>query len=390
MPVMYYGSKISPNRSKTPEGYLICHNVPIGRTGEQEYLGQEIGVSDAYNQKLKVFRNPNEVFSPATIASFEGKSVTDLHPPKMVDTTSYSAYERGHIQNVRQGTGNESDLLIADLIIKDAKLISDIDNGTKKEVSCGYDCLWVETADGYEQREIRGNHVAVVPDGRAGERVTIKDSKPIKGGKTMSRKSLLGKIFQSFAKDASPEELAEAVDAFGETSATPPDNQKQEDSSLDKVLQAIEGINTRLKALEESDKEVHSEITPEKTLDALADEVEKGEEIVTDSDVLPTAEVLTGEELPVNPLPGADSAAFIRKMKPIICAIPDAKERKTATDALIAMFKPITGVNGYAAIQKTANDAKRIAAQDSKIQNTIETNAQIACDNFNNAYKGGK
>lgn len=26
--ISYYGSKISDNLTKTPEGFLICHNVP--------------------------------------------------------------------------------------------------------------------------------------------------------------------------------------------------------------------------------------------------------------------------------------------------------------------------------------------------------------------------
>ena len=50
----YYGSKISDNMTKTPEGFLICHNVPIGRTGEYKYLSCEIGQDG--NNVVSVYR----------------------------------------------------------------------------------------------------------------------------------------------------------------------------------------------------------------------------------------------------------------------------------------------------------------------------------------------
>ena len=37
----YYGYTISPNQIETGEGFLICRNVPIARTGEQEYAGND-------------------------------------------------------------------------------------------------------------------------------------------------------------------------------------------------------------------------------------------------------------------------------------------------------------------------------------------------------------
>lgn len=45
----YYGSRISENIAETPEGYLICRNVPIARVGVQEYFGYEFGRQDDGN-----------------------------------------------------------------------------------------------------------------------------------------------------------------------------------------------------------------------------------------------------------------------------------------------------------------------------------------------------
>lgn len=76
----YYGSRISEHMTKTPEGFLICHNVPIARTGRQDYLPQEIGMEGG--RLVSVIRTEEEVFSPQAIASFEGNApfiIPDFH-----------------------------------------------------------------------------------------------------------------------------------------------------------------------------------------------------------------------------------------------------------------------------------------------------------------------
>ena len=41
----YYGTRLSENRSRRePEGYLLCLNVPVARTGTQDYLPEELGL----------------------------------------------------------------------------------------------------------------------------------------------------------------------------------------------------------------------------------------------------------------------------------------------------------------------------------------------------------
>lgn len=39
---VYYGSRISDHLVRTPEGYLICKDVPIARTGIQQYRGDGV------------------------------------------------------------------------------------------------------------------------------------------------------------------------------------------------------------------------------------------------------------------------------------------------------------------------------------------------------------
>ncbi|WP_230140262.1 DUF2213 domain-containing protein, partial [Clostridium neonatale] len=127
----YYGSRFSPNMTRTPENFLICHNVPIARTGWYDYLASELGVGD--DEIVKVYRSPEEVFSKSAIASFEGKPVTDEHPPDLLTPQNVNMFLKGTAQNVRQDT-KEPDLLVGDLIIYDSVLIDEINQG-KREVS---------------------------------------------------------------------------------------------------------------------------------------------------------------------------------------------------------------------------------------------------------------
>ncbi len=171
----YYGTRLSENISRRePEGYLLCLNVPVARTGTQDYLPEELGLPGS--SFMSVFRPEEEVFSPETMASFEGMPVTNDHPPEGVDVSNIRALQKGHAHNVRRGGGDESDLLLADLIITDPHLIDLILDG-KREISCGYTYELCEENGQYIQRKIRGNHVAVVDAGRAGKRVAIRDHK---------------------------------------------------------------------------------------------------------------------------------------------------------------------------------------------------------------------
>ncbi|MER2055798.1 MAG: DUF2213 domain-containing protein, partial [Clostridia bacterium] len=77
--MQYYGNRISENISRRePEGYLLCLNVPVARTGMQEYLPEELGVTAGstgvctrygHGQLIQVYRPEEEVFAPETMAS---------------------------------------------------------------------------------------------------------------------------------------------------------------------------------------------------------------------------------------------------------------------------------------------------------------------------------
>jgi hypothetical protein len=179
MEIRYYGDKLSQRIAKTPEGFLICQDVPISRTGYQEYLAKEIMDNPINENKvIYVYRPAKEVFDIRSLASFEGKPVTNEHPEEDVTPENYNKYSCGHVQNVHVGEGEDSNKVLADLYITDPVLIKLIEDG-KREVSCGYYAEEKKDGDGRLcQTKIRGNHVAVVRSGRAGNKVCIRDHNP--------------------------------------------------------------------------------------------------------------------------------------------------------------------------------------------------------------------
>ena len=224
--MQYYGTRLSENISRRePEGYLLCLNVPVARTGYQEYLPEELGLPPSVistkdpegprgeiSSPLQVFRPEEEVFSPETISSFEGMPVTNDHPPDGVDIENIRRLQMGHAHNIRRGTGEESDLLLADLVITDPHLIDLILAG-KREISCGYTYELSRENGQYIQRKIRGNHIAVVDAGRAGHRVSIRDAKSqITERSTKPMKKNLTRWLTKKAKDGDMETVAEFIE----------------------------------------------------------------------------------------------------------------------------------------------------------------------------------
>lgn len=161
--------RISNHRYKTPEGYLVCLDAIIARTGKQDYSKKEIFAdSEDDDTIISIDRPYKEVFSPQTIASFENKPFVDEHPNEDVNVDNHRDYAIGFVRDVREATADGEDVLIANLFVTDAEAIAEIESGKKTELSCGYDCDILGDEDNYYQANIRGNHVALCKVGRAG------------------------------------------------------------------------------------------------------------------------------------------------------------------------------------------------------------------------------
>ena len=160
--------KISNHRYKTPEGYLVCLDAIIARTGKQDYSKNEVFKDSDDESIISIDRPANEVFSPETITSFENKPMVDEHPNEDINVDNHRDYSIGFVRDVRKSNVDGEDVLIANLIITDPEAISEIESGLKNELSCGYDCDILGDEDNLYQANIRGNHVALCKSGRAG------------------------------------------------------------------------------------------------------------------------------------------------------------------------------------------------------------------------------
>ena len=150
--------------TKTDEGYLIDTPI-VGRVGIQTYR-------NADGSTRKEFRPPEEVFSADALSSFTGKPITNEHPTEMVTAKNAKALSVGTIQS--DGI-EDGDNVKTKIIVHDADMIDKIMKGGKKELSLGYQVTLDETpgewnGEKYDavQRNIRVNHLAIVPKGRAG------------------------------------------------------------------------------------------------------------------------------------------------------------------------------------------------------------------------------
>lgn len=171
-------AKISGTR-RTNDGYLVTE-ARVARGGNiQDYYGHEIGEGQP-NQVFKVYRPADEIFRADSLATFAHKPVTMGHPQIEVTPETWRKDAVGHVGSevVRDG-----EYVRVPLVVMDGGAISDIEAGTR-EISMGYDCELVmqpgTTPDGkaYDafQRNIRINHCAIVPAGRAGPQCRIGDS----------------------------------------------------------------------------------------------------------------------------------------------------------------------------------------------------------------------
>lgn len=398
--IQYYGYTISPNQIETGEGFLICRNVPISRTGDQEYLGWEIGIPGAGGgQIVTIHRPPEEVFSTAALASFEGKPVTNDHPPVLIGPDDVKTYEMGHAQNVRRGDGEWEEYTLADLHIHDRELIDAVQSG-KREISCGYECEYVPNGDGtYTQRNIRGNHVAVVERGRAGKRAAILDSdkkkakEPERKG-NMNKKGLFFKLFGQAVKDKSPEEIEQmAMDAAAALEAEKPadgqaEGQKEEPAketaSDEAVIDAIaEKILAKLEEKGACKKKEETKDALDAALEKLTeggDPGQAGETEKTSGDTEKETRTGTGMDR-------STAAGILKAMRPAVAAIKDEKERLAVSDALIRLVMAEDTQDDISAVLKASQANGKKAAVNMV---TVDTDAIQDAYDAMNPHRGRK
>lgn len=179
---MFFADRLQLGTTRrTKEGYLATR-ARAARAGIYDYLGRELdpeGKHFAADQVVKVYRPEEEVFAQDSVHSFLLKPITNDHPAQPVTAANWKDYAKG----VNAGALRDGEYLAFDLVIMDKALIGAVDAG-KVELSNGYGAEFTigagitDTGEHYDavMSKIRGNHVAVVDKGRAGDRCRIGDA----------------------------------------------------------------------------------------------------------------------------------------------------------------------------------------------------------------------
>lgn len=198
-------------RTYTDEGFMRVSGK-AARTGVYKYLARELELTDrGPNEIVNVLRHADEVFNVDSLSTYSNVDVTNDHPSDLVTATTYKGVSVGHVIDAKQS----GDFVDINIIVKDAKAISDIESG-KSQLSPGYKATYVEetgtydaTGETYEfkQTGIDVNHVAIVKRGRGGDQVRIDDNL---GVPTMIKVILDSGVSLEVADDASAKLVTDA------------------------------------------------------------------------------------------------------------------------------------------------------------------------------------
>lgn len=172
-------TKDGSNRITDQNGFFEVKDNPISKVGVFPYSGRSIG-ADEPDRVYYVYRPAEELGSAECVESFKLVPFVDEH--HMIGDGAMPAEQKGVHGVIGEDVYFEDDTLYSNIKVFSQSLANRIEGG-KRELSCGYRCLY-EFAQGeyngvkYDaiQRNIRGNHLALVEEGRMGHEVAVLDS----------------------------------------------------------------------------------------------------------------------------------------------------------------------------------------------------------------------
>lgn len=166
-----YIVELSENQTIDQDGYLICENCILGRSGYQDYVGTELGLRT--NDIISVSRREEDIFNADSLSTLEGRPFTYLHPSEDVNIDNYNELAKGNVFNVHREENN----IVGNIRVTDKNVKQKILNKEIHDLSLGYSYTLVydEEKQEYFMTDLIYNHVALVPKGRAGN-ARIKDN----------------------------------------------------------------------------------------------------------------------------------------------------------------------------------------------------------------------
>ncbi len=248
--------QLRPSR-KLANGSLRVDGV-LTRTGVFKYRQADGTIRREY-------RPAEEVFNADSMESFSMVPVTDDHPPVAITSENAKEYSVGAVGESVRRDGN---LMVAAMVVFDASAVDKIEGG-KHALSNGYAVEIDETSgispDGepYDaiQRKIRGNHVALVDDARAGDVARVRmdgvavmietgSAEPQKrNDSSMNEEQLKAKIAELIVEKAELTGNLEAATKRADTAEADRDAEKARADKAEKARDdAADGESGRIRA----------------------------------------------------------------------------------------------------------------------------------------------
>ncbi|MEY0664016.1 DUF2213 domain-containing protein [Providencia rettgeri] len=328
-------------RTYDNNGWLEVTDNPISKVGVFDYLGAEIG-APVPDKIYRVLRPPEELASEATINSFKLTPFIIEH--EMLGKHATPAEKKGIQGVIGENVYFDPPYLRANIKIFSDVALSNIDSG-KIDLSPGYRSKYEFTSGIYEgqhydaiQRHLRGNHLALVDEGRTGPDVAVQDHLVI----TIDTKELI-----RMNEEENKEKQTADEGAFTAEQVT-----------------ALKSIIAEVIAQTQSSTDEEPE-EEKKSTDADPEEEQKAEEAVAAAEVA-AEEATTGT-------PEAVEAAEVA-IETAVEAIEEAKEHldQATTDSLNRRLKRLkNGIGTMDEIASLKRKIKRLEASKSTMDTGV-------------------
>ena len=203
------------SRTITPAGFLVAPGTSARAGNVQQYRAAELKLDGEPPERVvRLYRPPEEVFAPDTVKSFDGAPITHGHPAEgFVTAKNWRALSVGDITKV----ASCGSALSGELNVRDADAVAAVMAHDTDQLSCGYTFDFDPTPgtspsgevyDGI-QRNIRGNHIAIVRAARGGDACCVADNDPTKEHRMSTRKLAVDSV--SYDLDEQAASLVESL-----------------------------------------------------------------------------------------------------------------------------------------------------------------------------------
>lgn len=188
------------NRVTDFNGWFEVPRNPISRVGVFPYLGESLGADIVKENNLDpsaiyyVLRPAEELSDPAFLESVKLVPWVNDHTMLGGEGTGYMPAEDkgiGGVTGEQVEFDEESGILYSNIKLFSEAHRDQVDSG-KRELSLGYRCQYQWNPGNWDgknydliQRNLRGNHLASVDEGRMGPGIAVLDHNDIKGNSAM-------------------------------------------------------------------------------------------------------------------------------------------------------------------------------------------------------------